>query len=53
VDPNFQIPLHKANGYTNSAIGGNGDLATQLHMWQRKNMKKIGNWDDVSIKSNA
>ncbi len=50
MDPNSHIPSHKAEGCTNSAIRGNGDLATQSHMWQRKNMKKNGNWDDVSRK---
>jgi hypothetical protein len=43
-------PSPEAKGCTNNVDGGNGDLTTQLHLWQKKTMKKNGNWDNASLK---
>jgi hypothetical protein len=47
VDLTSHIPSPKAKGCTNNVDGGNGDLAMQLHLWQKKTMKKNGNWDNA------
>jgi hypothetical protein len=40
----------RAKGCTNIVDGNNGNPTMQSHLRQKKNMRKNGNWDNVSLK---
>jgi hypothetical protein len=49
MDLAFHNSSPRVKGCTNNAYGNNGDHAKQSHSKQ-KNMRKNGNWDNISLK---